>query len=355
VFSYYIKYGWGIIFILSTIFGIHRIFIYNHENLNNLSGFNSLVAGNSDSIPIYRVNSLPNKNKIESITPLQKVDINNATLEELMGVKGIGEITAKRILEYRNAVGEFLSVEEIKQIKGINHRFEQIKPYLYLKSNKGLALSLSRKNKFITKVDLNTITKIEFLNLNIIPSENVHQIIRYRDACKGFRNMDHALKTYNLTNQLKDIISNNFIVVYKKPKLNLHIDINSATTVELEKLPAIGVKLANRIIKYKKLLGYYYCIEQLKEVYFLSDSTYKVIEPYIYVDKKIINYRGILINKIPVDSLARHPYLKDKKMAWKILDYRNRYGRINSTDDLRKIPNMDTETIEKLKPYLNFE
>ena len=50
-----------------------------------------------------------------------------------MKIKGIGETRAKAIIEYREKNGNFNSVEEIKNVKGIgNSIYEKIKPYISL-------------------------------------------------------------------------------------------------------------------------------------------------------------------------------------------------------------------------------
>jgi len=47
------------------------------------------------------------------------VDINNATLEELDRLPGIGPVYAQRIIEYRTTHGSFHNVEELTQVEGI--------------------------------------------------------------------------------------------------------------------------------------------------------------------------------------------------------------------------------------------
>ncbi len=53
----------------------------------------------------------------EGIYP--KININKANQEELMNLPYIGEQTAAQILEYRRAKGNFKSIDELKNIPGI--------------------------------------------------------------------------------------------------------------------------------------------------------------------------------------------------------------------------------------------
>lgn len=65
---------------------------------------------------------------------IEKININTADLETLMTIKGIGETKAKAIIEYREAEGNFVMIEEITDVKGIGEGiFEKIKPYICIK------------------------------------------------------------------------------------------------------------------------------------------------------------------------------------------------------------------------------
>ncbi|HLC16947.1 MAG TPA: helix-hairpin-helix domain-containing protein [Thermodesulfovibrionia bacterium] len=62
-----------------------------------------------------------------------KVNINTATAEELMTIKGIGKVLSGRIIDHRQKVGKFNSVEELKDVKGVGDKlFLKIKDQLTL-------------------------------------------------------------------------------------------------------------------------------------------------------------------------------------------------------------------------------
>ena len=60
--------------------------------------------------------------------PACPVHLNNATLEELDGLPGVGPVTAQKILDYRQQHGAFSSVDELDAIPGIGpKRLEQLR------------------------------------------------------------------------------------------------------------------------------------------------------------------------------------------------------------------------------------
>lgn len=60
-----------------------------------------------------------------------KINLNTCTVDDLLAIDGIGESRAKAIVAYREQIGAYKSVEEIKNISGIGDAtYEALAPYL---------------------------------------------------------------------------------------------------------------------------------------------------------------------------------------------------------------------------------
>lgn len=57
-----------------------------------------------------------------AVDATQKININTATAEQLMDLKGVGETIAQRIIEYRQQNGPFATPNDLLNIKGIGEK-----------------------------------------------------------------------------------------------------------------------------------------------------------------------------------------------------------------------------------------
>jgi len=82
------------------------------------------VPTTSTQILVSPTVPLSNKKAAVSTQPAPggKININTATQEQLMTLKGIGEVRAKQIIEYREKSGPFRLISELKNVKGIGDK-----------------------------------------------------------------------------------------------------------------------------------------------------------------------------------------------------------------------------------------
>lgn len=64
------------------------------------------------------------------------------------------------------------------------------------------------------------------------------------------------------------------------------IDINTASAAELQKLPRIGEKVAQRIVDFRKQHGDFKKIEEIMKVKGIGERTFKLIKDLIVVKRK---------------------------------------------------------------------
>ena len=64
----------------------------------------------------------------------QRIDLNSATVEQLISLPGVGQSKAKAIVKYREEMGPFLEVAQLTQVKGIGEKMlSKIERYVSVK------------------------------------------------------------------------------------------------------------------------------------------------------------------------------------------------------------------------------
>jgi competence protein ComEA len=77
------------------------------------------------SLPLHAV-GLDETSEVTSTQEIYVVDINEANIETLALLKGVGEKRAKAIVAYRELHGKFNSVEDLLNVKGIGQRMLEL-------------------------------------------------------------------------------------------------------------------------------------------------------------------------------------------------------------------------------------
>lgn len=81
-----------------------------------------------DSLQVHARHLAPDTQQVHAQAPVKRatpnavrgpIDLNTATLEDLITLPGIGEVLAQRILEYRAQHGKFSRFEDLERVKGL--------------------------------------------------------------------------------------------------------------------------------------------------------------------------------------------------------------------------------------------
>jgi competence protein ComEA len=138
---------------------------------------------------------------------------------------------------------------------------------------------------------------------------------------------------------------------YKK-KEPIILDINLCDTTQLQELKGIGSAFSKRIIKYRESLGGFTSINQLKEVYGITDEIFNQISPNLKLSNTTIHQ--ININQADEEQLKKHPYI-GWKIAKPIVAYRKSHGKFAAVSDIKKIHLITDEIYSKIAPYLKVD
>lgn len=132
-----------------------------------------------------------------------------------------------------------------------------------------------------------------------------------------------------------------------KLKAGQTIDLATADTTQLKKIPGIGTWWARRIVGYGTRLGGYVNVAQLKEI---DDFPVETL-PYFRIGNA--HPTKLNINALTINQLRRHPYINFYQ-AREICDYRRLKGRITDLSQLSLLKDFPPEEIERLRPYVTF-
>ena len=293
----------------------------------------------------------------------------NTISEEKIDSLLLPAFVKRNIMNYRKEGGSFDEPEDLRKIYGMNDSiFADIKNYISIprpeygenfkkKEKPNLEPATKSFNGYFDPnlADENTLRKFGF------NSYQASNLIKYRQSGGSFSTSRDVLKIYGIDSafykqiekhiqieSIEETTRENESEIVAEPEIN--IELNSADSTELVKLRGVGSVFANRIIKYRNLLGGFYTTEQLLEVYNFPEETYRQIEPYIFIDQQKI--QQIRLNFADYGQLIRHPYI-EKEQVKAILDYRNSNGAFQSVDQLMESGIIDAENVSKIKPYIS--
>jgi DNA uptake protein ComE-like DNA-binding protein len=130
------------------------------------------------------------------------------------------------------------------------------------------------------------------------------------------------------------------------------VDMNTADTTILKKVPGIGSAYAKRIVKFRDLLGGFYSVNQLAEIYGMDEERFNALKTWFMADS--LQIKKINVNELTMDELNKHPYI-DYKQAKVIIQLRKQKGKLTSWENFQLLDEFSDIDEIRLLPYLSFE
>lgn len=230
----------------------------------------------------------------------------------------------------------------------------------------GEPVSVTGDSETLFSFDPNLLPAEDFSRLGL-KSWQISRIKKFREKGGVFRKKEDFSKIYGITpvqyEKLEPYISIDSSFFHKSApgrrmvsarpvRKILRFEINTADSLQLDSLYGIGPTLASRIIKYRKRLGGFISLNQLKEVYGFPLQLYDSITAHLSVDTSKIAF--IQLNTISPDDLRKHPYLNIYQ-ARSIIRFRELKGHFSRSGQVLENQLLPPEVWNRIKSYLRVD
>ena len=121
------------------------------------------------------------------------VELNGADSAVLTTLRGIGPLTAGRIVRYRERLGGYVAVEQLREIEGMTDRnFSLISQQIRVESSK------------IRKIDINFAHPSAMKGHPYLTDRMLNRILKYRQLKGGWRSIEDLTERHILTTDEAD-------------------------------------------------------------------------------------------------------------------------------------------------------
>lgn len=246
-------------------------------------------------------------------------DPNTATAEQLQQL-GLASFQVRNILKYRSKGGVYHSPMDFARLYGLTRKqYRELEPYITISDDYEPASTLASVQAYIARKEADKQAAHE-----------AYKIYKEQNTFKPFKNEGRDTLRYPL-----------------KLKVGERINLATADTTQLKKVPGIGSGWARSILYYGRRLGGYVSVGQLLEIEGFPEEAL----PYFSVSNP--QTEKINFNTATVAQLRKHPYINFYQ-ARAVCDYRRLKGKLTDLSQLHLLKDFTPEAIERLRPYVSF-
>ena len=278
----------------------------------------------NDSLSHRKLTSFSHKEQLPEVVTsegrhLFPFDPNTATAEELQQL-GLAPYQVRNIIKYRSKGGVYRSPMDFARLYGLTRKqYRELEPYITISDEYEPASTLASVQAYIAKKEADKRA-----------AHAAYEAYKAQNTYKPNKGNERDTLRYPL-----------------KLKVGEHINLATADTSQLKKVPGIGSGWARAIVNYGKRLGGYVVVGQLQEI----DGFPEEALPYFSVVNP--HTEKINLNTATLTQLRKHPYMNFYQ-ARAICDYRRLKGKLTNLSQLHLLKDFTPETIERLRPYVAF-
>ena len=203
--------------------------------------------------------------------------------------------------------------------------------------------------------DPNRLRDTQWLQMGL-SARQVKTIRHYLEKGGRFRRKEDLKKIHGLSGVEYAVLEPYIRISSAKKKMHpakktsrQKTEINSADSAQLVKNLQLSSWLAERIVKYRHLLGGFYSSHQLLEVYGLKKSVYNQIKNSVFTDTTKIH--RLDLNHASFKKLLHHPYI-NYETTKKLVRGREKAQGFSSFKQVKEVTGIADSLLNKIRHYL---
>ena len=238
---------------------------------------------------------------------LSNFDPNTASESQLLSL-GLSQRQVRNIMKYRSRGGRYRKKEDFARLYGLTlEKYRQLEPYITIKP--------------------------EVMAADVVKSSRSSNSSKVQGV-QGVQG-DNNSSLFTLHSSLN------------KLRYGETVDINTADTALLKRIPGIGDYFAMRIVELRKRRQVFSSPEELLVIRNFPETALTYM-------KASQDFPEIYVNKWSQKELDAHPLI-NYAQARDIITLRRVAGAITSATDIAALPSFDAKTMERITPLLRFE
>lgn len=166
---------------------LKKLYTLTEQDYNKIAPYVSITNDRSTNYTEFKNND----SKTITYSEQHPLELNKATAEQLMSLRGIGPGYSNRIINFRNALGGFLKIEQLKEVYGFpDSTYQQLKDKFTVDA------------QVVQKLNVNLATEEELAAHPYIGKKLAPNITKLRNDLKSFTEIEQ-LRQVPLINEEK--------------------------------------------------------------------------------------------------------------------------------------------------------